>query len=178
MQPIGRQPRAPARDDDPLEMMLTCHQRIREHVTLAARLPGASAAGGEAIVDAAARLARYFTVGLPLHATDEELLLRPRLERAGDDPEIARAVTAMAAEHVPIHAAAEALVPAWEAVAGEPGRLVELATSLAAGAARLAELLEPHLAVEERLIFPLIDTRIDAAGRAALAREMRERRGR
>ena len=159
-------------------MLLVCHQRIREHVALAARLAGASAAGSDLIVDAAARLARYFTVALPLHAADEELSLRPRLERAGDDPQIARAVAAMAAEHGPIHAAAEALVPAWNAVAGEPGRLVELATTLAAGATRLAELFEPHLAVEERVIFPLIDARIDAAGRAALAREMGERRGR
>ena len=132
MQTIARKPRVPERDDDPVEALLLCHQRIREHVALAVRLPGADAAGSDAILDAAARLARYFTVALPLHAADEELSLRPRLERAGDDPEIARAVTAMAAEHVPIHAAAEALVPAWEAVAGEPGRLVELATSLAA----------------------------------------------
>jgi hemerythrin-like domain-containing protein len=174
---IGRAPRRPV-GDSPAALLVDCHARIRRHVEIG-RLLGATQAPepepGQ-IVEPAAACVRYFTVALPLHAADEELSLRPRLEAAGADAALARALATMAREHGPIDATIAELVPLWEGLTVEPGRRPELRAALDAGAARLADLFAAHLAAEESDIFPMIALRLDPEEQAVLVAEMRARR--
>src|SRR5512138_2428637 len=82
---------------DVVDALLDCHQRIREFTSLAVRLAGARGLPDEEIRDAAARVHRYFSVALPLHARDEEESLLPRLE--GLDPDVDRELAEMMREH-------------------------------------------------------------------------------
>ena len=80
--------------EDPVELLLGCHARIRTFTALAARLSSAEPAPEADVAEAARRVRRYHAVALPLHEMDEELSIAPRLQR-GAPAELGEALAAM-----------------------------------------------------------------------------------
>lgn len=162
--------RAPV--EGPEGLLLECHERIRRFVGLAAEVGARLELPAPEVVAACERCARYFGEALPLHIEDEEASVRPRLTGLG--PEVASALAQMHDQH----AAHEALLAALQAALSEVrlapgdraarGRLFEAASALRAA-------FEPHLALEERVIFPAL-RRLPDAARAELVSEQRARR--
>jgi hypothetical protein len=168
---IGHHPKGA--EDGPRLLLEGCHGRIRSFTSLALRLAqSASAAPVEQIGDAAGQVCRYFGEALPLHVADEELSLAPRLQ-----PLASSALAEMASQHRAIEAVLERLLALWRELAGRPEELPALAAALCPPTSALAALWEPHLALEERVIFPALD-RLAPLAKAEIWREMRARRAR
>ena len=68
--------------EDAVDLLLSCHYRIRHFTALAARLAEATAAPPDQIEQTAASVARYFRIALPLHKADEDGSIYPRLCQA------------------------------------------------------------------------------------------------
>jgi hemerythrin-like domain-containing protein len=157
---------------DPATMLRTCHDKIRRFMRSAARLASDEPAPPDDVRETARALVRYFREALPRHAEDEDLSLRPRLERAGYEGPLDR----LAVEHAEIDARLEPLMRRWEELAGDPARRAAHAIALAVPTSELADLFERHLAWEEEHLLPRLE---DLLGRDALAEvgaEMRARR--
>ena len=159
---------------DAVDLLLECHVR---HPAL----PGAGAAPGrgegespEALADAAGQVHRYFTLALPLHAQDEEESIAPRLK--GRDAALDAELDAMAREHREHQRPLGTLVAACAEVAGDPGRLAEVAGVLLRATAELEVHFAEHLAREEEVILPAVRRLLDAATDAGVVSEMRGRR--
>lgn len=164
---------SPPPTDEPADLVVACHGRIRELTGIAlalARTPDAPAPDAAA---AATRLRRYFSEALPLHEADEESTIAPALRAL--DPSLAPELEAMEREHAEVHAVLAELLPLWEALEREPGRIGEIGPRLGAASERLATAFDAHLALEERAIVPRL-AEIAADERRAMARAMRERR--
>jgi iron-sulfur cluster repair protein YtfE (RIC family) len=167
---ISTQPRkAPA---DVVDLFLECHERIRSFTGLAGRLAAAGDATPEDVVEAAARVRRYFAEALPLHVADEDDSVAPRL--AGLDAEVDDALAVMAREHREHEEPLRALLALCGELAAAPRRAGELGGVVA--------VLEPafaaHLEREERVVFPAIRRLLAPAQQAALLDEVRARRAR
>lgn len=100
---IPLQPVAPS-IDDPIELLLACHDKVRHFANLAQRLrdhlnklPEAAPVDTPA-QEAAQAILRYFTVAAPLHHADEEIDLFPALRLVGT-PELRAHVDTLTAEH-------------------------------------------------------------------------------
>jgi len=154
--------------------LLECHGRIREFISLARRLGEADEAAAAEVADAAARVARYFTVALPLHAQDEEESVAPRL--LGLDPFVDAELTVMAREHRDHEPALARLVGACDVLERDPARHAELAGTVVLVAGELERHFAVHLAREEAVIFPAIERLLDPAADAAIVEELRARR--
>jgi len=165
---------ATSTSDDPIDLLLDCHARIRQFTALARRLADATDAPPEQVVDAAERVARYFGVALPLHAADEEASLAPRLR--GHDADLDRALAVMRDEHDAHDAAVAAVCAVCEALAADPSRHAALAVRLGQAADALAAHFDAHLAAEEAVVVPAARRLLDADARAAVLAEMRARR--
>jgi hypothetical protein len=167
---------------DPLPLLRACHERIRSRCALAVRLAAGGAASPpastEEIAEAAAQLVRYFGVALPLHVTDEDESLAPRLRAHPLPDDLAGALDRMTREHVAIEALlGDVLLPAWRGLAAGPGRsAVEDACRLGAPSARLHALLAEHLVLEETALFPAIPRLLGREALAEIAEEIRARR--
>jgi hypothetical protein len=149
--------------DEPADLLLACHARLRHFSATAVALATRSDLDEKQIDDASNELVRYFRVALPLHEADEEVTLAPHLEPL---VEAAAALETMHRQHVAIHAKLDVLLPLWEA------RKRHEST---AAAHELASLLDDHLALEESRIFPCI-AKLPAPTRKHLFEEMRSRR--
>jgi hemerythrin-like domain-containing protein len=154
-----------------VELLRDCHARIRGFTALAIRLAQAAATPAER-ADAAERLHRYFAIALPLHVADEELSLRPRLEPTAS-AELRDALGEMTSEHAQSDALLANLLPSWDS---QRGGLSHSPTTLAAARA-FDDLMERHLAREERIVFPAVERLPPDAQREVVA-EMRARRSR
>ncbi len=164
--------RDPAHDEtNVIGRLESCHARIRHFLDVAARLPNADAPAAE-VAEAAQNLARYFSVGFPLHAADEDDSLLPRLRLCS--PSVASAVDRMAQEHHELETLLSSLLPVWRGAAAWPGCRQQLLTAEPIRQ-DLDELLRGHLALEEAEVFPAV-TRLSAAHQADLIQEMRQRR--
>lgn len=172
---LRRGPKAPA-SIDPIDWLQDCHGRIRQFTAIGLRLAEAEGAPDEEVREAAERLVRYFTIALPLHSEDEERSLAPRLLAKSLPPEVEKAVVGMQREHGPIHALIDELVPHWRKLMDEPSNLAEIAPTLRPLSGRLKEIFDPHLAIEERLVFAVAKERLDPGEVAEIADEMRARR--
>lgn len=161
--------------NDLLELLLSCHERIRRFSATALRMLETPDATDADIADAAARVHRYFTVAFPLHVIDEDESIRPRLERAGDDA-ITSALLQMSAEHVSADALLAELSPEWATIAERPAHARENASRLIPRTRALIDELEPHLALEEEVIFPRMTQLLGAETCAAIVDELRARR--
>jgi hypothetical protein len=136
--------------DDPLGMVLECHERIRRFVSLAEILATPPAgATPEQISEGARDVLRYFTVALPLHEDDEEKSIAPRLagKKLGADAE--QALADLAPQHREIEELISGLTRRWKELAGEPERLGTLRTLFGAPTKRLKQLFDAHLEGEE-----------------------------
>jgi hemerythrin-like domain-containing protein len=160
---------------NPAELLIECHDRIRQAMR-GARGLAAAAEGDPVIAPTAEAVHRYFSVALPLHSSDEDESLAPRLFTAGVPDELADAVQAMTVQHGEIDAVLARLLPLWARLAAEPGALEAVRGDLAADTSRLDALWDLHLTLEETRVFPHVATDLDEASRAAIVQEMRARR--
>jgi hemerythrin-like domain-containing protein len=167
---------AHAAGPDAVGMLLECHQRIRQFSELAVRLASAGEVAPAEVRAAAQQLRRYFGEAFPLHVADEELSLRPRLERIGDRA-VQGALAAMSKEHEGGRALLEPLLSDWVDLSGDRAN-PWLRTARAAEARRLQQLLDEHLALEESILFPAAAARLSPHSLEAIAEEMRARRSR
>lgn len=166
---------APATPDDAVALLLECHDRIRTFVALARRIAAARPDELAGVAEAAARVARYFTEALPLHARDEEESILPRLRGRAED--VDAALETMAREHREHEGPLDEVVAACGALARDPARLGELAPALARAAAALDAHFILHLRREEEIVFPAMRRLLTREDDAAIVRELRARRG-
>jgi iron-sulfur cluster repair protein YtfE (RIC family) len=166
---------APAAPDDAVGLLLECHERIRSFLALARRVAEAGAAELDAVPEAAARVHRYFTEALPLHAQDEEESILPRLR--GLDPLVDAELAVMKREHGEHERPLAVLTAACAELAREPARLPALAPEVARATAELERHFTEHLHREETVIFPAIRRLLSPTQDAAIMRELRARRG-
>jgi hemerythrin-like domain-containing protein len=167
---------SPAAAGDAVDLLLECHERIRSFLALARRIAEAGPSEPGSVADAAARVRRYFTEALPLHAQDEEASILPRLR--GLDPRVDGELEAMAREHREHERPMRELVAACEQLARVPERLPELAPVVARAAEALDDHFVLHLGREEAVIFPAMRRLLDASADAVIMREIRARRAR
>jgi hemerythrin-like domain-containing protein len=161
----------PPPTEDPIDLLLSCHGRLRHFSELSLALATRLDIDDEQLRDACHRLLRYFRVALPLHEADEEETLAPALAMASSEQ--SGAIAAMRDQHHLLHEVLEALFPLWEAALRSPDAIDRAA--IAPHARRLAAILDVHLALEETVIFPLAKA-IPEAERRRLWVEMRARR--
>ncbi len=143
-----------SRHGDVDALLSECHLRIRRFVSLARRIPTQPQARAEEVKDVAAQIVRYFTLGFPLHLLDEDELVMPRL--IGQDRELDLALARMHADHGEHAGHVARVVELCVALEREPHALATLSTELAGAAAALHAVIEPHLLLEERVIFPAL----------------------
>lgn len=98
------QPVAP-RIDDPVELLLACHDKVRRFTGLALRLNAHLAMHGPdgQAQEAAQAILRYFDIAAPLHHEDEEADLFPALRQL-DQAQAGPAIDRLAAEHTELNA--------------------------------------------------------------------------
>lgn len=155
-----------------VDLLLACHDRIRRFVALARDAATRPDVPADQVVEACARVERYFREALPLHVADEEQSVEPRLR--GRSPEVDHALDAMAQEHRAHEAAVAALLDAAAAVRPDPGDAARK-TTLAHAAEALREDFLEHLALEEAVLFPAI-RRLPADLQSTVVDELRARR--
>lgn len=113
------QPVAPA-IDDPMALLLACHDKVRRFAHLSLRLrdhlaqradrhPPADQVDAQAR-EAAQSILRYFEIAAPLHHEDEDRDLYPAL-RALQDPDLTARVDAVEAEHTELGQLWQAVAP-------------------------------------------------------------------
>lgn len=173
---LRTQPAAEPHRGDAFQLFLDCHERLRRFSALAVKLARLPDVPPSERAEAAARVERYFTLGLPLHVEDEEHSLAPRMRGAGLSPEALQALDEMTRQHEEIEALLATLLPTWRELGEAPERYGALLGRLEGGEA-LAKLLEAHLQLEERVLFPEARARLSQESVEALAAEVRARRG-
>lgn len=161
--------------DELVDLLASCHRRIRDHVVLARRLvvrgPDSPL---QDVCDAASQIRRYFTVALPLHVADEEQTIAPRIAGAGAS--VAAALKTGAAEHADHQYLIARLVELCEEVERRPAELRVINGRLSRLVEVLASELAQHLELEERVVFPALRV-LSAAERAEILAAARSRRG-
>jgi iron-sulfur cluster repair protein YtfE (RIC family) len=162
-----------SRDEDLVDLLLACHQRIRTFVALAQSVSRATARPEAEIIDACRRCARYFAEALPLHVADEELSLGPRLRGlAGELDDALELMVAEHSEHEPMLTVLLASLHSVERAPSEPA----LRAPLGEIATRLASEFERHLTAEEQIVFPAIRSRLGPEIQGQILAEFRQRR--
>jgi iron-sulfur cluster repair protein YtfE (RIC family) len=169
-------PPSSAAAPDALGLMLDCHERIRRFSTLARRLGDMEGASPAELRESATQLLRSFSIGLPLHADDEDQSLTPLLLQGGLSRPLVRRLWEMGRQHEALAHQVYALAPLWAELCHAPERHPRLAGALARGGRRVAELIEEHLALEEEHLYPLARERLSAKALERLVAEMRHRR--
>jgi hemerythrin-like domain-containing protein len=140
----------PAPPSDPVEALKACHLRIRNFLAGMERLCALESLEDPRVPEAAQLAYRYFSIGLPLHARDEDESLAPRV--LAKLPESRELLLTLEQEHKEIIGWLEELLPLL-AELGE-GRLVEKA-ALVEASEGLKGVLLPHIEREEQEFFGL-----------------------
>jgi hemerythrin-like domain-containing protein len=161
--------------DEPLEMLVACHERIEAQLcTLERMVPHLQTKGCDSEAQAAVQaVLRYFDTSGALHHQDEDEDLFPLLRvraAAQGRREIAAAIDELEREH--------------ETMAGQWNRLRERLRAIAAGEARLdaeevarfAWLYRRHMDREGAAVLPFARETLDEAQRTALGERMAARR--
>ena len=169
---IRTRPDLPPASDEPSELLLSCHGRLRHFSELSLALAERRDLEEALVADAGHRLLRYFRVALPLHEADEEQSIGPALAGLAAPAEL-DALEQMRDQHHLLHDVLAELFPLWETAESEPGAVRR--QLMMPHALRLATVLDVHLHLEETILFPRI-AEIDAAERKRLMGEMRGRR--
>ena len=169
--------RAPSRSLEikaPEELLLACHGRIRSATAIANRIVTASVDDAR-IAEAALQVHRFYSVGVPLHAEDEDVSVRPRLINLSHDRGVEHALTKMSKEHLTIDELCGRVAGLCDTLAREPLRLQELRVELERVMSEINVLWDRHLGLEERVIFPALAL-LSPDDRTAIVRECRARR--
>ncbi len=162
-----------ATSEDAVELLVECHGRIRKFLGFARALADKPEAPASEVRAVAGQIRRYFSVALPLHIADEEELITPRLATANDA--VARALATMHGDHAAHAAEIARLVALCSELEREPARLAQRAGELHASAVQCTADLEPHLELEERVVFPAL-RHLPATQRDEIRHGMRARR--
>ncbi len=167
----GARPAPPAIDaaDCPIETLYEEHFQQRQMAADMEVLAETPAPRPEL----ARRILNNLGDALPHHRIDEDESLFPRLRRRAEPEDgIGTMLDRLQAEHVELHAMAEALKPALACMAD--GALP--APEDRAALRRFAQAERRHLITENALVLPLARLRLTAADKAATLAEMRARR--
>ena len=162
--------------DDPFALLGACHERIRSFSRTALRMLSVKHAPADDVADAAGRVHLYFTVGLPLHATDEDVELTDVIRSALPPDPVFRALEKMEREHRAIDAAIESLAPTWAGLATGAVAVADVRDAILKPTEQLVSLFGGHLELEEKVIFAFGRQSLDAAALGTLTRAIRERR--
>lgn len=172
----------PAGDfSNPIELLSDCHRRIERFLGVLATV--ARQARGDPMTqqqrDEWVRALDYFRNAAPRHTADEEESLFPRLRQI-DLPQIREALVKMQqleSDHVQAaewHDQVEQLGRRWLA----NGRLTrEEVAAISDALARLSDLYEGHIALEDQSVFPLAAAVLPRSEKAGMGIEMAQRRG-
>jgi hemerythrin-like domain-containing protein len=162
------------RSDEVPEVLVDCHRRMRQVVTLAADLAARADAPPDEVREVVKRVHRYFTVALRMHEEDEERSLFPRL--VARSPALGPTVERLRADHQAQQARVGEVLATCEELLASPERFAARRGALGAAAWALLDSWEVHLALEEAELFPAVRTALTSAERAAIEDEMRARR--
>ncbi len=147
---IGRRP---SPNNDVVDALLECHERIRRFLEMARVLWSRSGLPTEQVQDAARDLERYFATAFLRHAEDEDLRLFPVLRARG--VELEPLLTTLAQQHQSLEPRVGPLLGLWRRLITEPEAHRELQPSLAERGVPFAELLLAHLQLEEAELMPV-----------------------
>ncbi|QEL56932.1 hemerythrin domain-containing protein [Chromobacterium paludis] len=157
--------------DQPLEMLLACHDKIRRFCDLLDKLPPYIEEHG---VDQAARntiddVVRYFDVAGPAHHTDEEEELFPLIEERV--PTAASRLEQLSAEHGYLHSCWNAIRD--DLIALRDGGIKQISKS---ELQEFARQYREHAATEEAWLFPTAASTLSAEELKQAGAHMAERR--
>jgi len=162
------QPVAPS-IDDPIELLMACHDKVRRFAGLALRLRGHLAAKGpdKQAQEAAQSILRYFNIAAPLHHDDEEVDLFPALRQLAIG-ELDQHVAQLEAEHTELAVLWQSLQAWLRATAeGHPHPAPDTVEAF-------AHRYQAHAQREEDLVYPfaarLTATQIGGISAAMVAR--------
>jgi hemerythrin-like domain-containing protein len=162
--------------DQPLDLWLGCHQRVRRFNSLLVRLEAHVARKGadDEAQQAAASILRYFKEAAPRHHEDEEVDLFPLLrERAGDSEQAALdALSRIESEHL-------TMAQLWrrlDAVLARIGRGEDAVLDRALVICFNA-MYDAHIDIEEHVVLPALRRALQPGDWMAVGRAMAERRG-
>ncbi len=162
--------------DEPVEMWLACHQRVRRFAALLDRLEAHVRQSGadEEAQQSAASIRRYFNEAAPRHHEDEEVdmfpLLRERCHAA--DPATTAVIDRVEADHLEMAALWRQLDAVLARIsAGDAAALDRDAV------ARFASMYDRHIEAEETVLLPALQRVLNAEDWSRVGRAMAERRG-
>lgn len=158
---------------DLVDELVECHGRIRKFLGFGRALASTAGVPREEVHMVAGQIRRYFAVAFPMHRQDEEELIAPVLAEA--EAELDAALAKMVHDHADHAAQVVRLVELCADLEREPELLPRHAAELAAIVGDLEAELEPHLQLEEHLIFPAL-RELPRARRDEILRAMRARR--
>ncbi len=161
--------------NDPIELLLACHEKVRRFVTLLGRLQAHMQVRGN---DASAREAaqsvlRYFDVAAPLHHADEALDLVPALLTL-PSPGLHRHAAELMAEHEVLDAQWAAIRVLLQAIVAG-GDWPEASATDTPDTTAFTRRYLAHAEAEERLLYPHA-AQLSPAQRQAMADAMSARR--
>ncbi|WP_290871278.1 hemerythrin domain-containing protein [Aquabacterium sp.] len=165
------------RIDDPIELLLACHEKVRRFTSLSLKLQdhvATQGADGQA-ADAARAILRYFDVAAPLHHADEDEDLYPALLGLAD-ASLAQTIQRIQDEHQELNRLWQACRPWLTRVSeagslADPGDVPPAPDAIGVFAARYGQ----HAAQEEQWLFPQAQ-RLSEAQRQAICAAMVARR--
>lgn len=156
--------------DEPIEMLLACHGKVRKFCHQLTLLPDFLAQNGvnQAACTAIEQIRRYFSQAAPLHHEDEEIDFFPALLKYA--PQAQADVDELLRQHGSLHANWDALNDALQCVVQG-----EMVADLDECIARFVAGYDVHLAIEEPL-FALGQEAIPEHVRRVLGQAMASRR--
>lgn len=157
--------------EDLVDLLAECHARIRKFLGMAHALGVTPKLSDDEARAIAGNVRKYFAVAFPHHVADEDELIAPRLIGKGVD----NILIQMHRDHVRHADSIALLVGLCDRVERDPRELPACRDELVRAAALATSFLEPHLELEERVLFPAIRA-LPAAIRDAIRGDMRQRR--
>ena len=159
--------------DDPIALLMACHDRVRHYAALALKLAEYLSEHGadEQAQKAAASIIRYFDVAAPLHHQDEEEDLFPLLAQRGDAALRKLAGETMLAEHAELAVLWQQLRARLQAIVADESSDLPLAL------AREFSLRYPaHALIEDEAMYPQASQLLTSDELAELGQRMAARR--
>lgn len=162
--------------EQPFEMLLACHERVRRSLALLGRLVRHVDERGhdESSRSAASDVLRYFDLAAPLHHEDEERHVFPVLADSGD-PELVGAVSALHRDHARMSALWAGLRVTLEAWS-RPDAVGAADHGFRQQVAEFELIYAGHLATEEEVVFPAARDRLHGHRLADMSADMERRR--
>jgi hemerythrin-like domain-containing protein len=162
--------------EDPIAMLLECHNRIRASLELLRKLTSYLKVNGNdaQTARAATDIRRYFGIAAPLHHQDEELHVFPALQKS-HVVAIQTYVNRVQADHLRMNDQWLALQTFLVDLSIESSKTVWSQT-LEDQVRSFQALHEEHLDIEEQLLFPALVMAASAEDLESMGLEMQQRR--